>query len=325
MKRVILIDSNYLCHRSFHSTNRLQYSGVPTGVIFGFFNQLIKMADSTRPDEYLFFWDSRSSKRKEIFPLYKENRSKKQLSEIEQEERKAAYKQFNMLRKTILPEIGFFNTFMQKGYESDDLMARYVLDNYKKEEIIIATADDDMLQLLDYCKIYNLYREKIYTAEQFKANYGIKPLQWIDVKKIAGCSSDNVPGIPGVGEKTAIKFLTKGLKEDSKAYKDITSSPEVAEFNHKLVSLPFDGTKKIVKVKNEFNTLAFLRMCRKYGMYSFREEGKKALIKQLFIGGNTDGEENKRNGRERSERSERTRKERKESGQESRKERWKKR
>jgi len=285
MERVVLIDSNYLCYRGLYSTNSLRYYGIRTGIIFSFFNQLIKIAEVVRPDNFLFFWDSKSSKRKKILPIYKENRRKKQLSEVELEERRVAFIQFSQLRKKILPEIGFHNNIIQKGYESDDTIARYVLDNNTREDLVIATADDDMLQLLGSCKIFNLHRNKYYTAEQFRRDYGIEPKLWIKVKMIAGCTSDNVPGVPGVGEKTALKYLTGGLKKSTKAYRNIVASPEVAEFNHKLVALPFPGTKRVIASDNQFHMLAFLRMCRRFGMNSFRREDKKVLIKQFFSKG----------------------------------------
>ena len=300
MKKTVLVDSNYLCHRAMHSTNNMRFNGIRTGIVFGFFQQLITLATTLRPDQFIFFWDSdsKASERKKLLPIYKE-KPKKELSEAEQEERKMAFAQFTQLRRTILPEIGFNNNIIQKGYESDDTIARYALDHGGREDIVIATADDDMLQLLDHAKIYNLYRNELYTAEKFRADYGIEPNLWVEVKKIAGCNSDNIPGVMGVGEKTAIKYLTKGLKESTKTFKDITASPEVIEFNHKLVKLPFPGTKRIEIVKDEFSMIAFLRMCRQFGMYSFRTESKKALIRKLFTGGSSDVQE-KQKSRKRS-------------------------
>ena len=127
------------------------------------------------------------------------------LTEWEKEEWEIAFDQFKQLRKRILPRIGFNNNHLQTGYEADDLIAKYVKDN--AEELVIASADNDLLQLLYFADFLNLSKNKLITSKSFFSEYGILPAQWGMVKQIAGCSSDNVKGIQGVGEITAIKYL----------------------------------------------------------------------------------------------------------------------
>ena len=277
----ILIDSNYLCHKAKVTTGTLSYNGQPTGIIYGFINQIITIAKITGAKEFLFFWDSRKSKRREIYPEYKMKR-RPDLTEWEQQDWALAFSQFVQLRKRILPRLGFNNNFLQSGYEADDLIARYAMDN-STDELIIASADNDLFQLLDYASMLNLSKNKMIACQNFIDEYGIYPDQWAEVKKIAGCSSDNVQGIRGVGEKTALQFLKGTLPETHKSYQNIIAGEEVIERNKALVVLPFKGTKKIEEQKNHFKITEFIDVCRELGMESFLTKDKKEEIKSLFI------------------------------------------
>lgn len=278
--RTMLVDSNFLCYRAALTTGHLQYGNIATGVAFGFINQLLTASKKIQPHQIIFTWDSKKSKRKEILSCYKEKR-KENRTEAEEEEWQAAFTQFNQLQTEILPRIGFKNNFIQSGYESDDLIARYVIDN-ASEDIYIVTADDDMLQLLHKAKIFNMAKSKIYQNKEFQEDYGIKPPDWAYVKQIAGCKSDNVPGIEGVGEKTAIKYIKGDLKKSTKAYQKIKDGKDIINFNHQLVALPFKGTESMIIEENEFNMREFLRFCREFNLSSFRKDDVKEEIREHF-------------------------------------------
>lgn len=278
--KTMLIDSNFLCHRAKHTTVDLTFKGIRTGIIYGFFNQFFKITEKINPDLILFFWDSKKSKRKKIFPDYK-YKDQQNISEYEHEEWRHAYAQFKQLRKIILPQIGLCNNFIQSGYESDDLLARYVMDHSEDENCIV-TGDDDLLQLLDYAYIYNPAKGEYTYRDDFVWAHQIEPSMWGEVKKIAGCTSDKVPGVSGVGKATALKYIRGELKRTTKAYQNIIKNKEVIERNHRLVVLPFDGTKEIIPYENDFSMIEFLRFCRKFGLNSFRQEEKKEKIKQLL-------------------------------------------
>lgn len=282
--KTLLIDSNFLCHRAAYTVGNLEYNGVETGITYGFFNQLINVCKKVEPNNIIFFWDSKKSLRKELLPSYKEKRTSNKTEE-EQQQWRQAYKQFSKIHKKLLPQIGLKNNFIQIGYESDDLIAQYVFEAKPDEYVVIASADDDLLQLLTKdCHIYNLGKNKLITAEDFEEEKGIAPELWQKVKMIAGCSSDNVPGVPGVGEKKAIQFLRGELNKNTKTYQKILDNKELIEFNKKLVVLPFEGTMKIHKRsnKNSFSMKQFLVMCREYGFSSFRNDEKKEEIRNLF-------------------------------------------
>lgn len=258
--KLVLVDCNYLCHRARYTTGGLTYKDQPTGVIFGFLNQLLKLGQDLKPDNIVFTWDSRESVRKQAYSFYKEKRKNNDADPREIED---TYKQFNMLRDEILPGLGFVNNFIQEGYEADDIMARIS----HSKDCILATSDDDMLQVLsDEVSIYNLGKQIHYTKQRLFEEKRITPEQWIEVKKIAGCSSDNVPGIPGVGEKTAIAYLVGKLNSESKKYKDIVNQyDEIAQRNEWLVKLPLSGTERFHIRKNNFEINQLSRVCNQYG------------------------------------------------------------
>src|SRR6056297_1671760 len=261
MKPLLVIDCNYLAHRARFTTGPLSYKGQPTGVIFGFLNQLFSIGKEVMPENIIFTWDSRKSKRRRILPEYKMNR--KQNDEGPDQEMLDAFHQFALLRKEILPGLGFKNNWMQPGYEADDLIA---VCCSPERSAVIASSDHDLLQLLSkQTCIYNLGRKEYYTKDKFVNEYGIKPKQWIEVKKIAGCSGDNVPGVPGVGEKTAIKYLRGELNPDTKTYQKIEQGRKIIERNEDLVSLPFPGTKGRLILPNVFDVGSLKSVCRQFG------------------------------------------------------------
>lgn len=263
----VLLDCNYISHRSRFTTGPLSYKGKPTGVIYGFFSQLFNITSDLRPDRIIFCWDSKKSKRKHKYPFYKQNRN---IGEIPQE-LLDAFQQFDLLRQEILPRIGFKNIFMHVGYESDDLFA-VIVKEYRDDHIIVSS-DEDLYQLLTRASMYNPEKKKYTTQESFMEEYKIPPVHWVDVKKIAGCTSDNVPGVHGVGNKTVIKYLLGELDPKSKKYQSIVSAEakEIYERNAWLVELPLIGTKcPELTNDDKFDMMEFKKICNEYGFESFK-------------------------------------------------------
>jgi 5'-3' exonuclease len=198
-----------------------------------------------------------------------------------------ALDQFDLLRRKILPAIGFRNVLMQKGLEADDLIAKTV---WQKEGInfIIVASDEDLFQLLQFnnVRMYNPNKRKMMTKSRFEEEYGIRADQWTKVKQIAGCPDDNVPGIPGVGNKTVIKFLRAELKHSTKAWQNIAAKhqSDLYERNIKLTTLPHKVTQDVVLVPDEFDIKGFKKICKKYGMVSFLKPNKLLDWKGLFRG-----------------------------------------
>jgi len=272
-KKYLLLDCNYLCHRAKYSTGDLAYSGDGTDTIYGFLKSLAGFQDLFGTSNFIFCFDSAKSKRKEIYPEYKANRWDKEKTEEEIEFDKSFRKQVKKLRTTYLPMIGFKNVFVQQGYESDDIIASLCDNLQDDEEAIIISSDHDLYQCIAYnVSFYNPQSRKVLTLQGFKKVYGINPMRWGLVKSLAGCATDNVSGIRGIGEKTAIKDLLGKLKQNSKAYKAITS-PEginVLNRNRELVVLPMKGTCQFRLKQDKLSEQGWKRVTRLLGMKSIR-------------------------------------------------------
>jgi len=262
---LLIFDSNYVGYVSaFALSQGMAYRGNRTEVIFGFLKQIISLCLKFQPDQVAFCWDSRSSKRKEMLPEYKENR-KKDLTDEEKESLSLVYDQFNEIRDVVLPMLGFNNVFLVDGYESDDTIANIVFGKDPPKTIVI-TSDNDLLQLLDHCSLYSITKRQSTNKEIFCREYGIAPHEWVMVKAIAGCGSDNVPGVKGVGEKTAVAYL-KG-ESKGKRKQDIEQSSDIIERNIQLVKLPFKGCPTPKLRRNDLSIEKFRLVCREYGMES---------------------------------------------------------
>jgi DNA polymerase-1 len=282
----IIVDSSSLLHRAKNTTGmQLSYNDVSTGVVFGFMWQIFKLAKNYETMNFIFCMDSKKSKRKEIYPEYKAKR-KKEKTEEEREFDEFCYKEFSEVYK-LLKKLGFNNTRKIKGYEADDLIASFVLNNDLKDSIIVS-GDHDLYQLLPHCKgMFSIVKGKLYSTADFIIEWNISPKQWAKVMTFSGCSGDGVPGIPGIGEKTAIEFikgeLTSGKKHDSII--EAIKEKNLLELTEKLVKLPFPTTPKLKLKKNEFNFDAFLEMCQTYNFNSFTNNPKNYVDwKSLFEG-----------------------------------------
>lgn len=282
MNRWLVLDVSYLCWRLFHTSLRdLSHGDVGTGVLYGFVRDMLSFQEHHGTSNVAFCFDSRESKRKEILPTYKSRREelRKEESREDQAARESMYRQIALLRKEFLPSIGFRNVFFAKGYEADDLIASVVL-NRSGREIVIVSADEDLLQLLrpgvSIWKPGPFGKDKTITDETFQQEWGIRPRQWRMVKAIAGCKSDDVPGCPGIGEKTAVKFIRKELpKKPSKSgkptqYEKIRDFQESAQKNMELVSLPFKGVPDLTLHRDELDGVAWKKMLKRFGINSIR-------------------------------------------------------
>lgn len=245
----LIIDSDYLCHRIYHSGT---WKGGYTFLAPVFLRDVELLVNQFSPDRLSFCFDSRHSKRREAYPGYKQVRRKarKALSKKEKKNWRLFCKERSKLRNH-LKLMGFKNIFLKRGYESDDLIASLVQSSLedKKASNIIVSADHDLYQLISsQTSIYLLNKKKLYTLEDFTKEWGISPIQWIDVKSIAGCSSDNIIGIDGVGEILAAKYIRGQVKSSSNLFRKIAEKSFVWRQNFDLVRLPYCGCPQITSV-----------------------------------------------------------------------------
>lgn len=253
----LLLDVSGLAYRAFHAMGgRMSWEGDPTEVLFGVLRDVAGLCDLHSTRRVAFFFDGGCDHREKIYPGYKSSRKKKhaEMEEDELELRRGLRKQLYRLREKLLPGAGFGNVFFQEGCEADDLIASACEFLDKDESAIVVSSDQDLYQLLSGRVImWDVRKGKPVTEESFRRQWGISPSQWADVKAIAGCSTDDVPGIPGVKEKTAIKFLTGTLNPEYKTYKSIVLNPGVWGRNIMLTRLPGTWTDPVELVDEEID------------------------------------------------------------------------
>ena len=202
--KFLVIDGSSLIHRAFFALPPLTTKqGVNTGAVYGFCNMLAKLLGDVKPKWLAVAFDkSRKTFRTELFADYKGQR-KPTPSELSE--------QFPLARRLL--EAMNITVLETDGYEADDIIGTFAVHAPKEAEIIIVTGDKDELQLLDErVKVYFTKRGisdiKTYDVAAFAEDYeGLEPKQLIDLKGLMGDSSDNIPGVPGVGPKTALKLI----------------------------------------------------------------------------------------------------------------------
>ncbi|WP_020007537.1 DNA polymerase I [Salinicoccus albus] len=212
MKKLILIDGNSVAFRAFYGLPLLSnQSGLHTNAIFGYARLLEKLIEDEEPTHFLVAFDAgKSTFRHKQYEAYKGGRQKMppELGE-----------QLAPIRRLI--DAYGIKRYEIEEYEADDIIGTFSrLADANDFKTIIITGDRDLTQLAsDKTKIY--YTKKgisdidVYTPEYVDEIYGLKPLQIIDLKGLMGDASDNIPGVPGVGEKTALKLLKEhGTVED---------------------------------------------------------------------------------------------------------------
>lgn len=203
-EKILLIDGSSLLFRAFYAIRDLSTSeGIMTNGVYGFLTMYINAFNKFNPDYVLVAFDRKSKTfRHEQFKDYKATREKIP-NEINH--------QFAILRN-LLDYMNIKHLDVE-GFEADDIVGTYAkLAKKENLEVIIITGDRDYLQLVDenttvYYTLRGVTQMKEYTPEIIWEDYNIKPIQLIDVKALMGDKSDNIPGVEGIGEKTALKYI----------------------------------------------------------------------------------------------------------------------
>lgn len=284
----LVIDSNYLCYRALHSTGELQYHGRSTGVAFGFLKEVERLSDRFEPDGIAFTFDSQHNLRKDIYPEYKESRKKDMRDETSRTMWEEFFRQVQDLRKTHLPGMGFGNVFCRRGFEADDLIASICENIGTKDRVIIVSSDQDLYQCLGVStSIWDLPSKSMVTFKSFRDEWGLFPFQWAEVKAFAGCSSDNIDGMKGVGNKTAAKWVRGEIGKGDKLFNRFLATVELMSFNTQLVRLPFKGTPEI-RLTPDTKQINWQQAARSLGSKTLkkRDDSKRTTRR---IGGNRYG------------------------------------
>ncbi len=206
MKRVILVDGNNLMFRSYYATaysgNIMKNSkGFPTNALYGFVSMMNKIINEEKPEYIAVAFDIGKNFRKEKYDFYKEGRS------ATPDELKSQMP----IARDILTAMGI--KYLELApYEADDIIGTLarMADEDPEVYATIVSSDRDLLQLISPVVDVKLLKQKDYiryNPETFLLDWGIEPIKIIDLKALAGDSSDNIPGVKGIGDKTALKLL----------------------------------------------------------------------------------------------------------------------
>jgi len=267
----LIVDVSNLAYRNFHAIGRLSYGGQATEVIYGVLRDVVGLCDLHQTNRVVFCFDGGYDKRTDIYYGYKANRRQavSERSDEDKAARREMRRQVYLLRARYLPQIGFGNVLFQEGYEADDLIASVCLHSLDGDSAIIVSSDSDLYQLLSPgVFIWNPSSRKAINKEWFTETYRVAPVQWADVKALAGCRSDNIPGIWGVGDITAARYLAGNLKTAHKAHRDIAENNDLWERNLRLTRLPFPGTDRFDLVVDEIKTHSWDGFVNSLGMRS---------------------------------------------------------
>ena len=273
-----LIDGSGYIFRAYYALPPLtrKSDGMPTGAVSGFCNMLFKLLEDSKSDENknkpthfaIIFDSARKNFRNEIYSDYKANRSDAPDDLIPQ---------FEYIRKSVeafnLPSIELLN------YEADDLIATYTEQILKEgAKVTIVSSDKDLMQLYNKnIRIYDPMKNKFISNEDINNKFGVNPEKVIDVQALAGDSSDNVPGVPGIGVKTAAELINEygnleNLLKNSEKIKQnkrretLIQNKDKAIISKKLVTL-----KKDVPIKIKISEFK-LKEINKDRLYNFLRE-----------------------------------------------------
>ena len=267
----LIFDSHYICHMSKHSMKGLTFDEMDTGVIFGFIKQIIANVERFKTNSISFAWDAKLIKRREMYPEYKSSRREEKTEEQIRLD-KIAYPQFGTIRRYVLPTLGLVNSFIQSYYEADDIIASIIKSNPGIDHIIVSS-DNDLYQLLSpNVSMFNPMTKKEYKLGDFLEEWQLDPTAWPTVKAMAGCKSDNVEGIRGVGEITAAKYLRNALPGHAKANGLIRQNKAIVDRNYPLVKIPLEGVNRYPLAENQYKKGEFLKICDYYGFRSLYDK-----------------------------------------------------
>ena len=287
MKKILLVDGNNLVFRSYYAT---AYSGVimrnskgfPTNALYGFINMMNRIIREEKPDYILVAFDKGKTFRHEEYTEYKAGRS----------DTPDELKQQFPVAKEVLKAMGIKYHEMDY-YEADDIIGTLSHEAHIDPEFDceIISSDKDLLQLIEDDVVVRVLKSNDYIMmdrDKFVETYGVEPIKMIDLKALMGDSSDNIPGVAGIGEKTAIKLVSeygsidgiyenidsikgklqeKLIKDKDKCYKSYQLATIVKDIklDFTLEDCKYTGINNL-KLKSILEELEFKSLLSKYNL-----------------------------------------------------------
>lgn len=295
MQKLYLIDGSGFIFRAYHSLPPLTSpSGTPVGAVYGFINMTLKLLGSSHADHVAVIFDAgRKTFRNEIYPEYKAHRPAPPEDLIPQ---------FPLVREAThalnLPAIEL------AGFEADDLIATYCkAARAQGMEVVIISSDKDLMQLIgDGVSMYDGMKNKTIGRDQVIEKFGVGPERVRDVLALIGDSSDNIPGVPGIGPKTAAELITQfgdfegvlagtaSIKQ-AKRRETIEQNIDKARLSYELIGLkddvplPLPLSELVVKAEQSKHLIPFLtQMGFKSLLTKFQGKGVSAPASQEASG-----------------------------------------
>jgi DNA polymerase-1 len=286
MKRLLLIDGNAIIHRAYHAypPSFTDKEGNPTNAVYGFFAMLLKLLDEVKPTYLVICFDKGAPTfRMNMYAGYHANRPQM---------KDDLASQVPILHSAItaigIPHFGI------EGYEADDLLGTFsVLATKDNLETIIVTGDRDLLQLVNehvriLMPLVGITKTIVYDENKVAEKFGVKPSQIIDYKALVGDTSDNYPGVTGVGPKTASELLKK-YETFENLYKHINDLPP--QLGGKLATDAEQASlaKRLATIHKDAPVHLVLKDCdvKKFNQEKFIQEFEKlgftSLIKRLQL------------------------------------------
>ncbi len=287
MEKVILIDGNNILFRSYYATayngNTMKNSkGFPTNALYGLVNMMNKIIEEEKPTYIMCAFDKGKTFRHEKYADYKGGRM------ATPDELKMQFPE----AKKLVEAMGI-NYFEIDNYEADDIIGTFAkkCNNNKEFDAVIISSDKDLLQLITdevEVKLLKQVGNIRMTHQEFVNTYGIEPPRMVDLKSLMGDSSDNIPGVKGVGEKTALQLLQEYKTLDNiyenidnikgKLKDKLIEGKESAYQSYDLATIytevPIDTDFEKIRYKG-YDTLKYIELLEDYEFYS--------LIKKMDI------------------------------------------
>ena len=282
MGKLILIDGNAILHRAYHALPPLTTKrGEPIGAVYGLISMLLRVIQDLSPTQIAICFDEKEPtfRHKEFAP-YQAQRP------VMAEELSG---QFEKARRVI--EAFGIPIYSKSGFEADDVIG--TLAKKAKEDVAIVTGDRDLLQLVNgrvkvYLPVVGLSSAKLMGVEEVKEKLGVTPKQVPDYKALVGDSSDNYPGVAGIGPKTAISLIEKykdldgiyaHLKEISPSVRDkLTKGKKAAKLSLRLATIVKDVPLNLdeeASKKWDVDSQKVLELFSEYGFKTLTERVKK--------------------------------------------------
>ncbi len=278
--KLFLIDGSSYLYRAFFAIGHLSNSkGLPTNATYGFTQMLLKVLKEHRPDYLVVIFDSKAPTfRSEVYKEYKANRP--------------------TMPEGLTPQIPYIKKIIEgyriallemEGFEADDLIGTVAKKLESEVDVVVITGDKDILQLVsDRIQVYDTMKEKRFGVEEVIERFGVSPEQVVEVMGLAGDAIDNIPGVPGIGEKTAIQLIkTYGSIENLLAHveeipqkklkENLRIHGDLARLSRQLATIHTD-----VPVDSQLKDFSLFPPDLKNLKEIFKELEFNKLLKELF-------------------------------------------